>query len=407
MHLKTLSEAIGQLDATTRLRRPDDSLLREQLQRSWGDHLIDAARNDYLGLAGSAGSADVSRETSEGSAASGSGASRLIFGTTLEHLRVEEAVATWLDMPSALLFSSGYTANIGALSALLSSEDAVFSDLLNHASLIDGMRLARVKPLVFRHLDLDDLQQGLERASDAPARWVVVESYYSMDGDAPDLIRLRELCDRYDASLYVDEAHAIGTFGPAGAGLCHQAGIRADVLMASFGKAVGSHGACILGSEEVRTWLWNRARSFVYSTAPSPYHAAQLGVQIAATRAAHVRRDRLQLVAKRLRQALVDRGVPIVAGSFGPVLSLVCGSETSALELADSLRAAGILAQAIRPPTVPEGCSRVRLILNATLTDPQFQRLLEIVARETSARDSRGRSAENGSAGIGTSESNA
>lgn len=384
MHLKVLPDAIRALEEATRLRHPDDRIFRAQLWSEWGEDFIDAARNDYLGLA-RIHSTDVSRETS---VASGAGASRLVFGTAPEHLQVEGAVASWLGMPSALLFASGYAANVGALSALLSPEDAVFSDRLNHASLIDGMKLARVKPLVFRHLDLQELERGLQQASFAPARWVVVESYYSMDGDGPDLGRLRELCDRHDASLYVDEAHSVGTFGPAGAGLCHQAGIRADVLMAAFGKAVGSQGACVLGSSDVRTWLWNRARSFVFSTAPSPIHTAHLGVQIAATRAAHGPRDRLRLLAKRVRETLLEENVPMVAGSFGPVLSLVCGSEAAALDLADRLRASGVLAQAIRPPTVPENGSRVRLILNAGLTDPQCRRLVEIVSRETSRMES-------------------
>lgn len=384
MHLRDIPPALRQLEEATRLRHPDDALLREHLQSEWGDDFIDAARNDYLGLAGSAPSPDVSRETSATSISPGAGASRLVFGTTAEHLQVERAVAGWLDMPAALLFSSGYAANVGALPALLSPEDAVFSDRLNHASLIDGMRLARVKPQVFEHLDLDDLERGLKGAAAAPARWVVVESYYSMDGDGPDLIRLRRLCDEYDAALYVDEAHSVGTFGAAGAGLCHLAGIRADVLMAAFGKAVGSHGACVLGSPDVRTWLWNRARSFVFSTAPSPLHAAHLAAQIHTTRAAHSARNRLEVLAKRIRQALRERGVPIVDGSFGPVLSLVCGSEVSAMSLAGRLRAAGVLAQAIRPPTVPDNGSRVRLILSASLSDARAERLVEIVARETS-----------------------
>lgn len=383
MHLRALPDAIRQLEEVARLRHPDDSLLREQLRTKWGERFIDAARNDYLGLARSLAAGHVSRETTNGFPSPGAGASRLVFGTTSEHLQVEEAVATWLGMPAALLFSSGYAANVGALSALLSPEDAVFSDRLNHASLIDGMKLAQARPFIFGHLDLGDLEQGLKQASAAPARWVVVESYYSMDGDGPDLIRLRELCDRYDACLYVDESHSVGTFGAAGAGLCHQAGVRADVLMAAFGKAVGSHGACVLGSPELRTWLWNRARSFVFSTAPSPTHAAQLLSQIASTRAAHGARDRLQLLSQRVRQVLVEQGAPTVAGSFGPVLSLVCGSEAAALSLAERLRGEGVLAQAIRPPTVPEDGSRVRLILSASLTDPQCARLLEIVARET------------------------
>jgi 8-amino-7-oxononanoate synthase len=227
------------------------------------------------------------------------------------------------------------------------------------------MRLSRVKPQVFEHLDLDELERGLKGAAAAPARWVVVEAYYSMDGDGPDLIRLR-----------------------AGAGPCHLAGVRADVLMAAFGKAVGSHGACVLGSSDVRTWLWNRARSFVFSTAPSPVHAATLASQIHTTRAAHSARNRLQLLAKQVRQTLLDRGVPIVGGSFGPVLSLLCGSEAAALGLAERLRASGVLAQAIRPPTVPDDGSRVRLILSASLSEAQEERLIEIVSRETSLKES-------------------
>lgn len=384
MHLRDLPSALRQLEETNRLRLPDDSLLREKLRAEWGEDFIDAARNDYLGLAGTSPAPDVSRETSQTWASPGAGASRLIFGTAAEHLRVESDVAAWLDMPAALLFSSGYAANVGALSALLSPADAVFSDRLNHASLIDGMRLARVKPRVFEHLDLDELERGLQGAAAAPARWVVVESYYSMDGDGPDLIRLRNLCDQYDAAFYVDEAHSVGTFGAAGAGLCHLAGIRADVLVAAFGKAVGSHGACVLGSAEVRTWLWNRARSFVFSTAPSPAHAAHLASQIHTTRAAHTARNRLQLLAKQVRQTLQERGVPIVGGSFGPVLSLLCGSEGMAMDLAERLRASGVLAQAIRPPTVPDDGSRVRLILSAGLSETQVERLIEIVSRETS-----------------------
>lgn len=387
MHLQDLSSALQHLEETNRLRRPDDTLVREHLRSEWGDDFIDAARNDYLGLAGTLPPLDVSRETSQACAPPGAAASRLIFGTAAEHLRVERDVASWLDMPAALLFASGYAANVGALSALLSPEDAVFSDRLNHASLIDGMRLARVKPHVFEHLDLDELERGLQRAAAAPARWVVVESYYSMDGDGPDLIRLRSLCDRYDAALYVDEAHSVGTFGAAGAGLCHLAGIRADVLMAAFGKAVGSHGACVLGSSDVRTWLWNRARSFVFSTAPSPPHAAHLASQIHTTRAAHSARNRLQVLAKQVRQMLLGRGVPIVDGSFGPVLSLLCGSEGAAMELAERLRASGVLAQAIRPPTVPDDGSRVRLILSASLSEAQEERLIEIVSRETSRKE--------------------
>lgn len=381
MHLSDLPAALKNLEDQNRLRAPDDSVLRRELLLEWGESFIDAARNDYLGLAGGDTSSDVSRETFPSPL--GAGASRLIFGTSPEHLAVESAVTDWTGMPSALLFSSGYAANVGALSCLLSPEDVVFSDRLNHASLIDGIRLSRAQPEVFEHLDLNQLELGLEKSAGAPGRWVVMETYYSMDGDGPDLRRLRDLCDRYDAHLYLDEAHSIGTFGPAGAGLCHQAGVRPNVMMVAFGKAVGSHGACVLGSSDVRTWLWNRARSFVFSTAPSPAHTFQLAAQIAVTRAAHTERDRLHRVAARVRRSLTESGAPILPSSFGPVLSLMCGAEDRAIQLAGRLRAEGILAQAIRPPTVPTNASRVRLILSAGLTDAQVDRLIQIVARET------------------------
>lgn len=384
MKLSALSAALEALRKEGRLRLPDDDLERQLLAARFGADFLDAASNDYLGL-GSAlagpGEGDVSRETTE--PCRGAGASRLIFGTALEHLEVEREVAAWLAMPAALLFSSGYAANLGALSALLSPDDAVFSDALNHASLIDGMRLARAKPRVFAHLDLEELERGLRQSGAAPARWVVVEAYYSMDGDGPDLIRLRELCDRYDASLYVDEAHSVGTFGPGGAGLCLKNGLQADVLVATFGKAVGSHGACVLGSNDVRTWLWNRARSFVFSTAPTPVHARSLKHQVARVRAGHAARNGLEFLTERVRRSLSQRGVPLVAGSFGPILSLLVGDEASALSLAQRLKDSGVLAQAIRPPSVPDGQSRVRLIVRGTWTEDQADRLVEIVARET------------------------
>lgn len=384
MKISDLGPALEDLRNSHRLRTPDDSLERTRLQNAFGEDFLDAATNDYLGLAMGVGDAqreDVPRETSL--PFRGAGASRLIFGTHQEHVQVEADVAAWLGLPSALLFASGYAANVGALQALLSKDDLVFSDQLNHASLIDGMRLAGVRPKILPHLDLAALEHGLREAPSAPARWVVVEAYYSMDGDGPDLRRLRDLCLAYDAALYVDEAHSIGTFGPAGAGLCAMSGIAPDVLVAAFGKAVGSQGACVLGSPDVRTWLWNRARSFVFSTAPSPSHVAALREQIARVRSAHGPRNQLAHLSERVRQGLRARGVSLVEGSFGPVVSIVVGPERTALALAERLRTHGILAQAIRPPTVPEGQSRTRLILRGSWQGAQADRLVEIVARET------------------------
>lgn len=397
MHLRDLDVRLSALDAAALLRKPDDLLERQRMQEAFGDEFIDGASNDYLGLAAESlvrvenpSPASFGATNVGGGAPSvacpplgapaqsvpiGAGSSRLIFGSHSAHLQVEARVASWLRMPSGLLFTSGYAANVGALGALLDPEDAVFSDRLNHASIIDGVRLGRVKPQVFDHLDLGHLEALLAEAKDAPARWVAVESYYSMDGDGPDLQRLRDLCDAYDAHLYVDEAHSVGTFGPAGAGLCCAAGIRADVLVAAFGKSVGAQGACVLGTEQLRTLLWNRARSFVFSTGVSPLLATALEGQIRKLQDAEAARARLLRSSTTLRNLLRDSGVALPEGSFGPVLGIVVGAAADALRVAEALRCRGILAQAVRPPTVPEGQSRIRLVLRASHTEEQLLRL--------------------------------
>jgi len=391
MHLTILGERIEELATTGLLRLPDDDLLRSQLAARHGSALVDLSSNDYLGLrrgpgsvsretplpTGPAGHAPVSRETI---APWGAGASRLLYGSTAEHLAVEEAVATWLGHPAALLFTSGYAANVGALASLLDPDDCVVSDALNHASLIDGIRLSRARPSVVPHLHLGAIEQALAAGRDRPARWVVTESYFSMDGDGPDLVALRALCDRYDAHLYVDEAHGLGLFGPGGSGLLPAAGVRAEVVMAGFGKAVGAQGACICSSGPVRTWLWNRARSFVFSTALSPALAEGLASQIRRTREAGAARSRVEEVSRAVRSGLLAQGWPLPIASFGPIVSLSVGAPTRALELAAALQKEGVLVQAVRPPTVPEGSSRIRLTLHADLHVAQVERLLRLIA---------------------------
>jgi 8-amino-7-oxononanoate synthase len=363
-----------ELDEAGLLRTPDDGLERVRLAERFGTAFLDLSSNDYLGLAAD----HVSRETLLST--KGAGASRLIYGTRPEHLALEAELADWVGHEAALLFSSGYAANVGALAALLAPSDHVFSDALNHASLIDGCRLSRAQVHVFPHRDLDALARALDAAPSSGARWVVVESYFSMDGDGPDLPRLRALCDAHGAALYVDEAHSLGVFGPSGAGLCAAAGVRPDVLLGALGKAVGSHGAFIAGSAVLRTWLWNRARSFVFSTAPSPLAADASLEQVRRARAAEAERSRVLELSLHLRAELGRRGVPCLSESFGPILGLVVGDAERALATAARLREAGILVQAIRPPTVPRGTARLRITISARHSAPQLTRAAELLA---------------------------
>lgn len=390
--LTDLAQQLALLQSRGLLRIPDDGSQRQLLAQAFPDYFIDASSNDYLGLA-AGGEDPVSRETFEPGWVApvsretplGAGASRLIHGTHPCHFEVERAVADWLGQPTALLFSSGYAANLGALSALLDRNDLVVSDALNHASLIDGIRLSRAETVVAPHLDLDAVRAALELPTQG-ARWVVVESYYSMDGDVPDLRALRALCNDHGAYLYVDEAHALGVWGPEGAGLLAEAGVHADVVMAAFGKAVGSHGAAIASSDDVRTWLWNRARSFVFSTAPSPRQTQSLLNQLARARAAEQARARLAQLGERLRGVLGGGGAQLVRGSRGPIVSVLVGTPKRALELSALLGRRGILVQAIRPPTVPAGQCRLRLTLSAGLSDEEIDRLAHALLEELGSR---------------------
>jgi 8-amino-7-oxononanoate synthase len=251
--------------------------------------------------------------------------------------------------------------------------------------LIDGIRLSGAKARVFEHLNLDALELQLQQRPPARARWIVCESYYSMDGDGPDLGRLDQLAKQYDAQLYVDEAHAVGIFGPQGRGLCAAAGIVPDVSMVAFGKSFGAQGACILGSAPVRTWLWNRARSFVFSTAPSPLLAQSIRGQLLRVQAAETERAHLSEMALLFREKLQASGLTLEQNTFGPIVSLVLKSADAALAAARALRNEGILAQAIRPPTVPNGQSRLRLVLRVAMGEVQIHALAAAVIRAQAA----------------------
>ncbi|WP_437295974.1 aminotransferase class I/II-fold pyridoxal phosphate-dependent enzyme [Sorangium sp. So ce426] len=344
-------------------------LLRTPPAAPASDRLLVLCSNDYLGYAGLALPSEVGT-------ASGAGASRLVSGTHEAHLMAEREIAAWLSVEAALLFSSGYAANVGTVAALARPGDVVVSDALNHASLIDGCRLSGATVEVVGHVDVEAVESALVRARGARRRWVVTESLFSMDGDTPDLHRLRELCDRHDAALIVDEAHALGVFGPRGAGLCAEAGVRPDALIGTLGKSLGLHGAFVAGSSTLRTYLWNRARSFVYSTGISPVVALAAVERVRRAAADDPARARLARITRRLRSGLLALGAELLPGSSGPILPWLLKSPGAAVEMSRRLASEGVLVQAIRPPTVPAGTSRLRIVANASLSESDVERAL-------------------------------
>ncbi len=340
-----------------------------------GRTLVNLCSNDYLGLAGEARlrQAAAAAALAEGA---GAGASRLVAGDLAIHGRLEAALASLHRAEAALLFNSGYHANAGVPAALVGRGDAIFSDVLNHASIVDGALLSRAELVRYRHLDLGELE-GLLAASKARRKLVITDAVFSMDGDAAPLRPMADLCDRFGAMLYVDEAHAVGVLGPTGAGLAEAEGVkdRVDVEMGTLGKALGAFGAYVAGPARLRELLLTRARSFVFTTALPP---AACGAALAAlelVRGEPERRARLHALMARMKAGLSARGFD-VAAVVSPIFPVVRGSEARALAAAQALRERGFFVRAIRPPEVPRGTSRLRVALSACHTEAQLDAFL-------------------------------
>lgn len=324
--------------------------------------------NDYLDLASRVGPPGPG----------GAGASRLVSGERAEHVELERAVAALVGLPAALAFSSGYAANVGLISALASPADLVVSDSLNHASIIDGIRLSRCRTAIVPHLDLLAVENALRDRGPGRA-FVVTESYFSMDADSPDLRTLRNLCDRHGAALVVDEAHALGVLGPGGRGLCAETGVSPDALVGTFGKAFGAAGAFVAGCPSLVTWLWNRARTFVFSTGMSPAVASAALAGIRAAEQEPQRRQRVLAAATQLRKGLTSLGISPLG--FGHVVPWVVGDARAAVELAEGLKGAGVDVRAIRPPSVPPGTARLRWTVTAAHAPGDIERAVAAVTR--------------------------
>ncbi len=334
---------------------------------------LDFCSNDYLGLRQDPRLAEAAAAAARAHGA-GAGAARLLRGTTPLHDQLEAALAAWKGTEACLLFNTGFQANATLIPALLGPGDAVFSDALNHASLVDGCRMAKAGGAsihVFRHLDLDDLGQRLaawRRASPSGAlALVATDSVFSMDGDAADLPGLLGLCGRHQALLLADEAHATGLLGPTGAGLAEHQGVhgRVPLLLGTLGKALGSFGAFVCGPALLREHLLNAARGFVFSTAlpPPVVGAALAGVE--AARAEPWRRERALAHAQWLREALGQAGGP------SAIVPVPIGRDGEAVRVARRLQDLGFDIRAVRPPTVPEGTARLRVTTGAHLETAQ------------------------------------
>jgi 8-amino-7-oxononanoate synthase len=356
--LRFLDEALLDLERRNLLRRRPAPAPEGQLS---------FCSNDYLALAARPPPAR----------ASGSGASRLVTGERREHVELERAAADLVGQPEALVFSSGYAANVGVLAALAGPDELIVSDALNHASIVDGARLSRARTVIVPHLDLDAVRAAL-RGPRAGRALVVTESYFSMDADGPDLRALREICDRHDAALVVDEAHALGVLGRDGRGLCRDAAVTPDVVIGTFGKSFGAGGAFAAGCSALVTWLWNRARSFVFSTGLSPAVAAAGASGIETARLEPERRVRVLAASDQFRAGLRELGIE--PRGFGPIVPWVVGEPARALSLASSLREAGIDVAAIRPPSVPAGTARLRFTLTAAHAPADVARALQVIA---------------------------
>ena len=333
---------------------------------------IDLSSNDYLGLSTDPRMKQPLLDAIAAAPRVASTGSRLLSGHDEAWTLVEKEFARWIGAEAALYFTSGYAANMGLLSAILRPDDVVFSDSANHASLIDGMRLAKCRRVIFPHLDLNALEGELRWShSGSGARFIVVESIFSMDGDRAPLSELAALARRYEAELIVDEAHATGVCGPDGRGCVAEAGLAGRVFATvhTCGKALAAAGAFVCGSESTRQFLINRARTFIFGTALPPYFAAQVGAGMRLAATMEAERRHLADLSSFLKNELLQNGFE-TAGSDSHIVPVVLGSNETALAFAANLQARGYGIRAIRPPTVPAGSARLRISLTTKLTHP-------------------------------------
>jgi 8-amino-7-oxononanoate synthase len=345
-----------------------------------GRSMLMLASNNYLGLASHPALKRAAIAAVE-QFGTGAGASRLIAGNLKVLSDLEAKLAEFKGTEAALVFGSGYLANLGAIPALAGAADVIFSDELNHASLIDGCRLARAQVMVYPHCDMDRLGAMLAQSSGARRRIIVTDSVFSMDGDVAPLAEIVELGQRHRAAVIIDEAHAVGMFGPRGAGLASALNLEReiDVQIGTLSKALGSYGAYVAGSRALVDLLINRARSFVFTTGLPPASAAAASAALDLFETEPVRIKRLWDNGCYLREGLAAAGFKL-GNSVTPILPVIVGQAQPALALAEALLRRNVFVLAIRPPTIPEGTARLRVTPTAEHTRADLDQALAAFA---------------------------
>jgi 8-amino-7-oxononanoate synthase len=363
---------LAELDEQGLLRR-----LRS-FERGMPGELLNLSSNDYLGLAGHPALAEAAAHAAR-ERGTGATASRLVVGGDAAYEELERRVAEHKGTEAALVLGSGYAANVGVIPALAGRGNAIFSDELNHASIVDGCRLSRAEVSRYRHRDVEHLEHLLRRSASS-RKLIVTDTVFSMDGDTAPLRELVELKERFGAALMVDEAHGAGVFGPFGEGYAHELGVaeRVDLHLGTFSKAFGVYGAYVAGREPWLRLLQNACRSLIYSTALPPPVIGAVAAALELVRDADEARQALRRKAERFRARLEAFGLD-TCGSTTQIVPVLVGEAGAALELSAELERRGVLAVAIRPPTVPAGTARLRFSLSAAHADADLERALDAV----------------------------
>lgn len=345
-----------------------------------GREIILLSSNNYLGLATHPDLIQAAVQATERYGV-GSGASRLVSGTLPPHHQLEQALADFQGTESALLFGSGYMANLGIIPSLIEQGGLILADRLCHASMIDGCRLSHADLRIFHHRDVAQVESLLKRRAPHRPTLIVTEGVFSMDGDLAPLPALADLAQQYEATLYVDDAHGTGVMGATGRGTLEHFGLThpMPVHMGTLSKALGGQGAYVVGSKTLTDYLVNKARSFIFTTAPAPATAAAAQAALAVIRREPARLRRLWSNRQRLFDGLVKHGFRTTQ-TESPIIPILVGDAVGAATLADQLLVHGIYAPAIRPPTVPEGTSRVRLTVTSEHTSDQIDEALHCLA---------------------------